>query len=203
MEEETREPVERAKRLLEEGWSLRKRVIKGRAYARMRRGKEEIHLGPWLPEFDELLARMGLAPEKKREKAKPGTPKPPLLVFSAGMGIGWFSLLLFAFPSFLEPIQAELPYFLSSLVTCCFLLWLSTRLILHGLGFPRSGQVLAYSGLAVILSLVATVPFWPRSPVDEPEFWFRMAYAGATAWFGLWSKRVGGLAGKSVAARAV
>jgi hypothetical protein len=39
-------PLERARRLVKEGWGLRKHVVKGKAYARMRKGNEEIYLGP-------------------------------------------------------------------------------------------------------------------------------------------------------------
>lgn len=38
-------------------------MVKGKAYARMRKGNDEIYLGPWIPEFDQLLA--------KKEELKP------------------------------------------------------------------------------------------------------------------------------------
>ena len=193
-------PLERARRLAQEGWSLRKHVVKGKAYARMRKGDEEVYLGPWIPEFDGLLARAGeIKPGEKagkkergpREKKKAGPEtekglKPLLPVFWFGMGIGWLSVLLFALPSLVGPVPSEPRYFLPDFVICCFLLWLATRLILHG-SCPVSGRVLVYSGLAAALLLAGTVPLWPRPPGDEPEFWFRIAYAGAVAWFGLWS----------------
>jgi hypothetical protein len=61
-------PLDRAKRLIQEGWSLRKHMVKGKAYARMRKGNDEIYLGPWIPEFDQLLA--------KKEELKPTEEKP-------------------------------------------------------------------------------------------------------------------------------
>jgi hypothetical protein len=199
MGNETEAPLERARRLAQEGWSLRKHVVKGKAYARMRKGDEEVYLGPWIPEFDGLLAQAGeIKPEEKagkkeerpketEQKARPGTSLKPLLpVFWSGMGIGWLSVLLFALPSLVGPVPSEPRYFLPDFVICCFLLWLATRLILHG-SVPASGRVLVYSGLVASLLLAGTVPLWPRPPADEPGFWFRIAYAGAVAWFGLWS----------------
>jgi hypothetical protein len=175
MRNETAEaPLERARRLAKEGWSLRKHVVKGKAYARMRKGDEEVYLGPWIPEFDELLARAELKPEEKagkkeerpreiEKKAKLEGLKPLLYVFWSGMGIGWFSVLLFALPSLVGPVPSELRYFLPDFVICCFLLWLATRLILHG-SYPASGRVLLYSGLAASLLLAGTVPPGPDRP---------------------------------------
>jgi hypothetical protein len=189
--------LERAGRLIQEGWSLRKHVVKGKVYARMRKGNEEVYLGSWIPEFDELLARTALKPEEKGRKERPnevekkaklerGGLKPLFYVFWSGIGIGWLSVLLLALPFLVRPIPPELRYFLPDFVRCCFLLWLATRLILHGFS-PSRGKILVYSGLAASVLLASTVFLWPRPPGDEPEFWFRIAYAGAVAWFGLWS----------------
>jgi hypothetical protein len=117
-------PLERARRLLQEGWSLRKHMVKGKAYARMRKGNEEVYLGPWTPEFDELIKREEPTPKEEKPGEKPGEkPKeiekveePPEKhkeiekaleknlrpfshVFWLGIGTSWFTILFFILPS--------------------------------------------------------------------------------------------------------
>jgi hypothetical protein len=98
-------------------------VVKGKVYARMRKGNEEVYLGPWIPEFDELLAQGTLKPEEKGKKERPKEIekkaklergreeglKPLFYVFWSGMGIGWLSLILLALPFLVIPIPPEPP----------------------------------------------------------------------------------------------
>jgi len=213
MENETGEtPLERAKRLLQEGWSLRKHVVKGKAYARMRKGNEEIYLGPWTPEFDELLKKEELIPKEEKpeektkeiEKVEKPLEKPKEIkkvseknlrpfshVFWLGIGTGWFTILFFILPSLVWSIPFDALRFLSPFLVSCLLLWLSTRLILTG-GHPDLGRILVYSGMATIAAAAAATPFWIKSSVGEPEFWYRTAYVALTIGFGLWSITSGG-----------
>jgi hypothetical protein len=215
MENETGEtPLERARRLAMEGWSLRKHVVKGKAYARMRKGNEEIYLGPWIPEFDELIKSEKPAPKEEKpeemgreiekipeekpqeikeiEKAPEKTLRPLSHVFWLGIGTGWFTILFFILPSLVWSIPFDILRFLSPFLVSCLLLWLSTRLILSGSGHPDLGRILVYSGIATIAAVVAATPFWIKSSVGEPEFWYRIAYAALALGFGLWSITSGG-----------
>jgi hypothetical protein len=208
-------PLERAKKLVQEGWSLRKHVVKGKAYARMRKGNEEIYLGPWIPEFDELIKSEKPAPKEEKpeemgreiekipeekpkeirkeiEKAPEKTLRPLSHVFWLGIGTSWFTILFFILPSLVWSIPFDILRFLSPFLVSCLLLWLSTRLILSGSGHPDLGRILVYSGIATIAAVVAATPFWIKSSVGEPEFWYRIAYAALALGFGLWSITSGG-----------
>jgi hypothetical protein len=217
MENETGEtPLDRAKRLIQEGWSLRKHMVKGKAYARMRKGNDEIYLGPWIPEFDQLLAKKEeLKPTEEKPEEKPKEireeiekipeqkPKevekvveknlrPLSHIFWLGIGTGWFTILFFILPSLVWSIPSSILLFLSPFLVSCLLLWLSTRLVLSGSSHPGLGRILIYSGMLTIAVVVATTPFWIKSSVAEPEFWYRTAYVALAIGFGLWSITSGG-----------
>jgi hypothetical protein len=113
--------------------------------------------------------------ERNRAKAKPETPgeglrsSPRLL---SGMGYRLVLRAPLALPSRwgLSPRSPVVQ--LDMLLP----LWLTTRLILHGSGPPWEGCWYTRGWAALLLA--GTVSLWPRPPGDEPEFWFRIAYAG-------------------------
>jgi hypothetical protein len=129
---------------------------------------------------------------KEIEKALEKTLRPFSHVFWLGIGTGWFTILFFILPSLVWSIPFDILRFLSPFLVSCLLLWLSTRLILSGSGHPDLGRILVYSGIATIAAVVAATPFWIKSSVGEPEFWYRIAYAALALGFGLWSITSGG-----------
>jgi hypothetical protein len=185
-------PVERARKYISEGWVLGRHVVKGKVYARLKKGGKEISLGPWIPDFDKLL---GQAPPKKEEgipkAAKPEIPdlKPFLFVFWSGVGLAWFSILFFAVPRLFGSLPSEFDLFASHFVVFCFLSWLSMMLIKLGLKHP---SILMPSGALSILLVGSSAIFWGfKSSLKDPRFLYSFAYFAVACLLGLWCIRVG------------
>ena len=188
-------PVERARKYMSEGWVLSRHVVKGRVYARLKKGGREISLGPWIPDFDKLLDQV--PPRERKEEGIPKRTKPeiepelrPLLfVFWSGVGLAWFSILFFAAPCLFGPLPSEFEFFIPHFIVFCFLSWLSTVLIKQGLKHP---SILMPSGALSILVVGSSAIFWGfRSSLKDPRFLYSFAYFAVACLLGLWCIRVG------------
>jgi len=186
--------IERAKKYISEGWVLGRHVVKGRVYARLKKGGKEISLGPWIPDFDKLLGQV--PPRERREEKIPrGKPeiepelKPLLFVFWSGVGLAWFSILFFAAPCLFGPLPSEFDLFASHFIVFCFLSWLSIMLIKQGVKHP---SILMPSGALSILVVGSSAIFWGfKSSLKDPRFLYSFAYFAVACLPGLWCIRVG------------
>jgi len=187
--------IERARKYISEGWVLGRHVVKGRVYARLKKGGKEISLGPWIPDFDGLLGQVPPRERKKEKIPKGAKPeiepelKPLLFVFWSGVGLAWFSILFFAIPRLFGSLPSEFDLFVPHFIVFCFLSWLSMMLIKQGARYP---SILMPSGALSILVVGSSAIFWGfRSSLKDPRFLYSFAYFAVACLLGLWFIRVG------------
>jgi len=111
-----------------------------------------------------------------------------LAALVGGLGITWASIFMIAVPSVLYSVPAEVAKFIPQFSLFIFLAALGWFLSKKGVeeGPKVFGDVMKYSGLAMILALAAVVLMRWESGFSyvDPTFWFRLAYLGAVAVMG-------------------